>query len=168
MGEFEVKVSPIKFIIEKEDREYEFEPIGEVIDLTKLKLDIIDIMKRFNITVRSKNTVIIPRSASGSRQSFEETYLKSKDIIREWYKEDPDKAWSANELMEAAKFGVSRRSSIMTKLMKEKFIKCINPTKSRNERVYVKAEAMITPEAAEKRDMKKLEEERKVVFDVLG
>lgn len=166
--EFVVKISPIKFTVEKDGIEYEFEPIGEVTDLVKMKLDIVDIMKRFNITIKSKNIVVIPKSKSIDKQSLEEYYLTAKDVIREWYKEDPEKEWSANELMEAVKFPVKKRSSIMTKLIKERFIKCTNPTGSRNERRYVKAEAMITPEAIEKRDMKKLEDERKMVRDVLG
>lgn len=166
--EFVVKISPIKFTVEKDDIEYEFEPIGEVTDLVKSKLDIVDIMKRFKITIKSKNIVVISKPTTEVRQSFEDSYLKAKDVIREWYKENPEKEWSANDLMEAVKFQKAKRSSIMTKLVKERFIKCVNPTDSRNTRRYVKAEAMVSPEAIEKRDMKKLEEERKLVRDVLG
>lgn len=166
--EFVVKISPIKFMVEKDDAEYEFEPIGEVTDLVKLKNDIIDIMRRFKITIKSKNVIVVQKSTSEARQSFEEYYLKAKEVIREWYKESPEKEWSANELMRTAKFEKVRRSSIMNKLLKEKFIKCVNPLGSRNDRRYVKAEAMITPEAIENRDMKKLEEERQLVRDVLG
>ncbi len=160
--EFIVKTSPIKFTVEKNGIEYEFEPIGEITDLVKLKLDIVNIMKSFNITIRSKHIVVIQKK-SVINKSFEENYLRSKEVIREWYKEDPNREWSANELMEAAKLEKSKRSSIMTKLMREKFIRCINLETSKNLRRYVKAEAMIAPEAIEKRDMKKLIEERKLI-----
>lgn len=164
--EFTVKISPIKFTVEKDDKEYEFEPIGEVTDLEKFKLDVIDIMKRFNITVKSKNqnVVVVPKSNTISSRTLEDDYLKSKEIIREWYREDPEKAWSSGELMEAAKFQKARRAQIMNRLLKkEKFIICINPQFSRNMRRYVKAEAMVTPEAIVEHDMKKLEQERKLV-----
>jgi len=164
--EFVVKISPIKFMVEKDDVEYEFEPIGDVTDLVKLKHDIVDIMKRFKITIKSKNVVIVQKSIPEIRQSFEESYLKAKEVIREWYKEG--KEWSANELMKAAKFEKTKRSPIMNKLLKEKFIKRINPEGPRNYRRYVKAEAMVAPEAIENHDMKKLEEERRLVRDVLG
>lgn len=163
-----IRVSPIKFTIEKDGVEYEFEPIGEVTDLVKLKNDIVDIIKRFKITIRSKDIVVVRRSTSEVRQTFEEYYLASKEIIREWYRENPEKEWSANDLMEAVKFEKAKRSSIMNKLIKEKFIKCVNPLGSRNERRYIKAEAMITPEAVEKQDMKKLEDERRLMRDMLG
>jgi len=166
--EFIVKISPIKFTVEKDGTEYEFEPIGEVTDLVKLKHDIIDIMRRFKITIKSKNIVVIQKSTAEIRESFEDSYLKAKEVIREWYKDSPEKEWSANELMTAAKFEKVKRSSIMNKLIKEKFIKCINPEGPRNYRRYIKAEAMVSPEAVEKQDMKKLEEERRLVRDVLG
>lgn len=166
--EFVVKISPIKFTIEKDNIEYEFEPIGEVTDLVKMKQDVIDIMKRFNIAIKSKNIVVVSKSIPEIRKTFEEYYLKAKDVIRDWYRESPEKEWSANDLMEVVKFEKAKRSSIMLKLMKERFITCVNPEGSRNERRYIKAEAMITPEAVERQDMKKLEEERKLVRDVLG
>jgi hypothetical protein len=163
-AEFTVKSSSIKFTVEKDDKEYEFEPIGEVTDLVKLRLDIIDIMKRFNITVKCKNQVTIPKSSVISSRTLEDDYLRAKDIIRDWYREDPEKAWSSGELMEAAKFQKARRTQIMNRLLKkEKFIICVNPQFSRNMRRYVKAEAMVTPEAIVEHDMKKLEQERKLV-----
>lgn len=165
--ELNVKISPIKFTVEKDDIEYEFEPIGDVTDLIKLKNDVVDIIKRFKITVRAKNIVIV-RKPSGMRQSFEEYYLKAKEVIREWYRENPEKEWSSNELMKSVNFEKGKRSSIMYKLIKEKFIICINPESPRNERRYIKAEAMISPEGFEKQDMKKLEDERKLVRDVIG
>jgi hypothetical protein len=164
--EFTIKISPIKFTIDKDGKEYEFEPIGEVTDLAKLKLDVIDIVKRFDITVKSKNHNVITVSKSGatSSRSFEDDYVKCKDVIREWYREDPEKAWSSGELMETVKFSKVRRSMIMNKLLKkEKFIICVNPQFSRNMRRYVKAEAMVVPEAIVEHDMKKLEEERKLI-----
>lgn len=165
--EFVVKTSPIKFTVEKDGIEYEFEPTEDVTDLDKLKNDIASIVRRFNIKVRSKNTIIV-KSTTDIKQSFEEYYLRAKDVIREWYKEDPDREWSSNELMDAAKFDRSKRGSIMSKLTRENFIRCANPEGSRVERRYVKAEAMISPEAVEKQDMKKLEDERRLVREVLG
>lgn len=164
--EFIIKISPIKFTIDKEDKEYEFVPIGEVTDLAKLKLDVIDIVKRFDITVKSKNhnVITVPKSSAASSKSFDDDYLHSKDIIREWYREDPEKAWSSGELMDAVKFSKSRRSQIMNRLLKkEKFIICVNPQFTRNMRRYVKAEAMIVPEAIVEHDMEKLEQERKLL-----
>lgn len=166
--ELVVKISPIKFTVVKYDIEYEFEPIGEIMDLVKLKADIVDIMRRFKITIKSKNTVVISKPISETRRSFDEYYVKAKYVIREWYRENPEKEWSANELMDAAKFEKAKRSSIIYKLLKEGFIKCTNPLGPRNDRKYLKAEAMITPEAIEKHDLKKLEEERRLVRDVLG
>lgn len=160
--EFTVKASPVKFTVEKDNVEYEFEPIEEITDLAKLKQDVIDIMKRFKIVIRAKNIITIPKS-SPCISSLEDDYLKSKDIIREWYKESPDKEWRSGELMDAAKFPKARRSQIIMKLMREGYVKCVNPTDARNMRRYVKAEAMVTPEAIEKRDMEKLIQERKLV-----
>ena len=159
---FTVRASPVKFTVEKDDVEYEFEPIEEVTDLAKLKKDVIDIMRRFKIVIRAKNIITMPKS-SPSTSSLEDDYLRSKEIIREWYRESPDKEWRSGELMEAAKFPKARRSQIIMKLTRERFIKCTNPTEARNMRKYVKAEAMITPEAIEKRDMETLLLERKLV-----
>lgn len=58
-----IKTSPIKFKVEKDGMELEFEPIGDITDLAKLKQDVIDIMKRFNIVVRPKNTITITKSS---------------------------------------------------------------------------------------------------------
>lgn len=165
--EFVVRTSPIKFIVEKDDIVYEFEPTEDVTDLAKLKNDIVGIMRRFNIRINQKNAIIIKPTIE-LKQSFEEYYLRAKEIIRQWYKEDPDRGWSSNELMEAVKFDRSKRGSIMLKLTKENFIRCTNPEDGRTERRYVKAEAMISPEGLEKRDMKKLEQERRLVRDVMG
>lgn len=164
--EFTIKISPIKFTVDKDDKEYEFVPIGEVTDLAKLRLEVSDIVKRFDITVKSKhhNVVTVPRADAASSRSFEDDYLKSKDVIRDWYREDPEKAWSSGELMEAVKFSKSRRSQVMNRLLKkEKFIICVNPQFTRNMRRYVKAEAMIVPEAIVEYDMEKLERERKLL-----
>jgi hypothetical protein len=163
--EFTIKISPIKFTIDKGDKEYEFSPIGEITDLAKLKLDVIDIVKRFDITVKSKhhNVIAIPKSDTTGR-SFEEDYVKAKDVIREWYREDPKKEWSSGELMAEVKFPKTRRSLIMNKLLqKEKFIRCVNPQFSRNMRRYVKAEAMVVPEAFVEKNLEKLERERKLI-----
>ena len=159
---FTVKSSPVKFTVEKDNIEYEFEPIEEITDFAKLRQDVIDIMKRFKIVIRAKNIITIPKSVP-STSSLEDDYLRSKDIIREWYKERPDKEWRSGELMDAAKFPKARRSQIIMKLMREGFVKCTNPTEAKNMRKYVKAEAMIAPEAIEKRDMEKLLQERKLV-----
>lgn len=164
--EFTIKISPIKFTIDKKDKEYEFSPIGEVTDLIKLRADVIDIVTRFDITVKSKhhNVITLPKDTI-PQKSLEEDYLKTKDIIREWYREDPNKAWSSGDLMSELKCSKSRRSQIMNRLLKEKFITCTNPQFSRNMRRYLKTEAMVTPEAIVERDAKKLEEERKLVRD---
>lgn len=52
-----IKTSPIKFKVEKDGIEYEFEPIGDITDLAKLKQDVIGIVKRFDIVVRQKNMI---------------------------------------------------------------------------------------------------------------
>jgi hypothetical protein len=59
--ELTIKTSPIKFKVEKDGIEYEFEPIGDITDLAKLKEDIIGIVKRFNIVVRQKNMITITK-----------------------------------------------------------------------------------------------------------
>lgn len=61
--ELAIKTSPIKFKVEKDGIEYEFEPIGEITDLAKLKQDVIDILRRFKIVIRPKNMITITKSS---------------------------------------------------------------------------------------------------------
>ena len=66
--ELAIKTSPIKFKVEKDGIEYEFEPIGDITDLAKLKQDVIDIMKRFKIVIRPKNMITITKPSP--KQSY--------------------------------------------------------------------------------------------------
>jgi hypothetical protein len=64
--EIAIKTSPIKFKVEKDGIENEFEPIGDIADLAKLKQDIIGILKRFKIVIRPKNMITIKQSPKQS------------------------------------------------------------------------------------------------------
>lgn len=95
-----IKTSPIKFKVEKDGIEYEFEPIGDIVDLAKLKQDVIDIVKRFKIVVRPKNMITItksPQSKIGIR--------KSNDILDIWNnaKQFLDDEFTAEEYWDALK-----------------------------------------------------------------
>jgi hypothetical protein len=104
--ELAIKTSPIKFKVEKDGIEYEFEPIGDITDLAKLKQDVIGIVKHFNIVVRSKNIITITKpSPKQSEIGIKSVGKIRNDVLEIWnnIKQFLDDEFTADEYWNALK-----------------------------------------------------------------
>ena len=103
--ELAIKTSPIKLKVEKDGIEYEFEPIGDITDLAKLKQEVIDIMRRFKIIIRSKNMITITKPSPKQYIGIKPVGKTRNDILDIWsnIKQFLDGEFTADEYWNALK-----------------------------------------------------------------